>query len=47
MEKRRKRYRIRPNSPADYFVNVILPILGFAALFIATGLMNSWELGLL
>lgn len=42
----KKHYRIREGSPMDKIINV-LPFAGLIALFILTGLMNSWELGLL
>lgn len=42
----KKTYRIRPNSPADYIMRA-LPFIGLLALLILTGILNSWELGLL
>ena len=42
----RKHYRIRKGSPADHIINA-LPYVGLIAMFILTGIMNSWELGLL
>lgn len=40
---RKKHYHIRENSPL-YWIRAILI---FVAIMVATGLMNSWELGLL
>ena len=42
-----KKYRIRPNSPADVFIGDVLPILVLIGIIILGGIMNSYELGLL
>lgn len=46
MKKIKKHYVIREGSPADMIIKA-LPFVGLIAIFILTGIMNSWELGLL
>lgn len=46
MKKIKKHYVIREGSPVDMIIRA-LPFIGIIALIIGTGLMNSWELGLL
>jgi len=47
MEKRRKTYSIRPNSPADFLINTALPIAIACTIIAAIGIMTSWDMGLL
>ena len=45
-----KKYRIRPDSPADKIAKAlpsILVVTALVAVCLMAGLMNSWELGLL
>lgn len=42
-----KTYKIRKSSPADIIINTVLPVLGLTALLVMSGILTSWDLGLL
>lgn len=42
----KRRYRIRPNSIADYMINIIPTALILAALITAAGIITTWDMGM-
>ena len=42
----KKRYRIRPNSVADYFIQALPVGIISLAFIIVAGLITTWDMGL-